>query len=108
MPKQQAVAIPGHRPVEKQRTDWNEENIKRVTDVLSTAGYKPGALYQGTVGIETATIEFWLGPGANSIIALQRYNDEMGFDLLIPLESSNNMDVVIEKLKEACKRVFAV
>ena len=93
-----------------ERVAWNQENMKRVTGVLRGAGYHPGAFYRSTISgcnaapAGEASIEFWIGPGAVPVIALQTYADDTGFDILTPLSNSNMMDVIIEALNEACKR----
>jgi len=81
------------------RRQWNQENVKRVTDVLVESGYRSGALYSSA---GTATIEFWIGPGSVQVIALQRYDDDMGFELLTPMTTSNEMDKVVEQLRSIC------
>ena len=81
------------------RRQWTQENVKQVTDVLIESGYRSGALYSSA---GTATIEFWIGPGSVQVIALQRYDDDMGFELLAPITTSNEMDKVVEQLRSIC------
>ena len=78
-----------------ERKKWNDENIKRVTDALIDANYRSTALYSSS---GTATIEIWVGPGSAPILALQRYDDDMGFDVWKPVSQSNLMDDMIREL----------
>src|SRR5262245_41960681 len=85
-----------------ERQKWNQENLQQVTDVLVEAGYRSGTLF--TELRPSSTIEMWVGPGRVPVSGVQRYADDMGFELLAPLTTEMKMDDVVGALREATSR----
>lgn len=80
------------------KTKQNAANIKRVKDVLlHDANYRCGNNMHGNNG----DIEFFVGPGAVPVIAIQYYKNGDGFEVWVPLSSSNRMDETMAALRRA-------
>ena len=89
-----------HNPEKKNR---NDENIRQVVEVLTSANYRCGTQIQSKNG----DFELWVGPGSVPVIALQFYKNDNGFELYVPITQSNRMDETLEALRGATAQVSA-
>lgn len=78
----------------------NEENIKAVTDALFAAGYHSGRMLYGKHRDGTK-LEFFIGPGRVSVIAVEYYDQHQGFEIFVPLVATNRMDETLSALRAA-------
>ncbi len=81
----------------------NDENIAQVRKALSAAGYQCGHNMRGTGG----DMEFFVGPGAVPVIAVQYYKHDDGFEVWVPITQSNRMDDTLAQLRAATERKAA-
>jgi len=92
-------------PTVSEKDQRNMDNLRLVHDALFAAGYHSGKTLKGK---GTEYIEFFIGPGRCSVIAVQHYNNNDGFEIWVPIANSNRMDDTLNALTRATTPLTSV